>query len=50
MRGDDVEAKGKGKRRRREGAGGGITVLDFGLLHFILEILLEFSFVVVGEL
>ena len=37
----------------KKGGGGnrvGVTFLDFGLLHLVLEILLEFSFVVVGEL
>ena len=29
---------------------GEATFLDLGLLHLILEILLEFSFLVVGEL
>ena len=37
--------KEEGARRQGE-----ITFLDFGLLHLILEILLEFSFFVVGEL
>ncbi len=27
-----------------------VTLLNFGLLHLILDILLEFSFIVVGEL
>ena len=38
----------KGGRRTKER--GKFTFLDFGLLHLILEILLEFSFFVVGEL
>ena len=38
-------SRGKGNRGQGE-----VTFLDFGLLHLILEVLLEFSFVVVGEL
>ena len=32
------------------GGKGEVTFLDFGFLHLVLEVLLEFSFVVVGEL
>ena len=46
--GDPVEGRGKG--RQKEGEEGKFTFLNFGLLHLILETLLEFSFVVVGEL
>ena len=40
--GEDEEGRGENRV--------GVTFLDFGLLHLVLEILLEFSFVVVGEL
>ena len=43
--GEGEGAEEEEARSRRES-----TFLDFGLLHFILEILLEFPFVVVGEL
>ena len=44
------EQRKKGRGGKKEGGEGEVTFLYFGLLHLILEILLEFSFLVVGEL